>query len=338
MNIRQIKERLNLETVLRSIGSEPDERKSRGADLWYRSPFRPGEAEPSFHINTKHDIYKDFGGDGAGGDLIHFAQAYLSHLGKSGSVKNALEWLKEIFGIDGQTKPVMRKFAKSEAEESQSSIQDFEMIEDASLSITSLLVNLDKRKIDRQIAAHYWRQIKFRRPESIKMLFGYGFRNRQGGYDFSNPLGFKTVLGHKDITHIEGHDGRCVEVFEGASDFLTRLSITGDIKPTFDVVVLNSTHLHGQASRFIQSKAYSNIALWLDNDDSGFKATTSIMKYLEEMTFPTRIVQMNSIYAGFKDLNKWHVETALPVAHKRLLIEQKLRYFLPDHDDIAPAL
>jgi len=75
LNIKQTKEKYTLERLLPILGFQPDEKKSKGYDLWYLSPFRPNESEPSFHINTQYDIWKYFGGD-KGGELIFFAQKY----------------------------------------------------------------------------------------------------------------------------------------------------------------------------------------------------------------------------------------------------------------------
>jgi len=61
MNIKQAKEKYTLQSLLSILGHTCDPKKSRGSDLWYKSPFRPNEHTPSFHIDAHNDFYKDFG-------------------------------------------------------------------------------------------------------------------------------------------------------------------------------------------------------------------------------------------------------------------------------------
>ncbi len=98
MNIKQAKEKFTLQSLLDSLGHYPDQKKSKGYDLWYCSPFRTREKDPSFHIDTANDIYKDFGDTEKGGDLIWFAQQYLKSQGKEYSVSAALQWFEELDG------------------------------------------------------------------------------------------------------------------------------------------------------------------------------------------------------------------------------------------------
>lgn len=326
MKIAEIKQNLDLETLLSCIGCEPDPKKSKGADLWYKSPFRSTEKMPSFHINTRHDIYKDFGSGEEGGDLIHFAVKYTQHLGlnSGASVKEALPWLREFLNRSDAFEKPPSKSNDDEVETDESITKVFNIIEDKPIFITSLLQNLKDRKLSVEIAKHYLRQIKYSRPTSPKEYYGFGFRNRAGDIEFSNPIPFKTVLGHKDISFIKGTNCEHLEVFEGVWDFLTRLSIEGHTKPLNDCLVLNSIHLHSQVSQLIKSNSYRSLSLWLDNDKAGHQTYDRIFENLPE-ALEAETHKMNAIYEGFKDLNAWHVDSSLSPSDKRLLIHQALQ-------------
>ena len=322
MRISQIKQRLSLEDALSYFGHEPDTHM-QAHDKWFKSPFRPEETKASFHINTGKDIWFDHG-EGEGGDLIDFAKAYNSKiLGKGDSIKEALALLREIIGTNSKFNHQARK--PSPVLKADTSTSDFDIIENVPLRIGSLLENLDRRKISRKVASQYLRQIKFIRPDSPREYYGYGFRNNSGGFEFSNPIGFKTALGNKDMTYIKGHDPSSVEVFEGAPDFLTRLTIQETMLP-YDTLVLNSTSTYDRAALFIISKAYMNVVLWLDNDHAGEKAAIKITERLQTASTTFNIIEMNQLYEGFNDLNQWHTETSLSLAQKRSLIHQKLLF------------
>ena len=98
MNIKQVKEKFTLQSLLSTLGLTPDSKKSKGNDLWYRSPFRPNERTSSFHIDTSKGFYKDFGDTEKGGDLIWFAQMYLKNRGVGYSVSDALKWFDDLNG------------------------------------------------------------------------------------------------------------------------------------------------------------------------------------------------------------------------------------------------
>ena len=98
MNIKQVKQQFTLESLLARLGFNPNPKKSKGHDLWYISPLRPSEKDPSFHISTKYNIWKDFGAMEEGGDLIRFGQVYLKSHGKGHSISETLKWFDSLGG------------------------------------------------------------------------------------------------------------------------------------------------------------------------------------------------------------------------------------------------
>ena len=70
MNSKQAKE-LDLVEFVARMGHTPS--KTRGNDIWYRSPFRPEEKTPSFKIDAQKNVWYDFG-MGQGGTIIDLVQ------------------------------------------------------------------------------------------------------------------------------------------------------------------------------------------------------------------------------------------------------------------------
>ena len=71
MNITQAKQ-IAITDLLYSWGHTPT--RSNECESWYLSPFRK-EVNASFKVNTKKNIFYDFG-DGFGGTVIDFVMKY----------------------------------------------------------------------------------------------------------------------------------------------------------------------------------------------------------------------------------------------------------------------
>ena len=316
MNIKQAKEKFTLESLLSSLGHSPDVKKSKGNDLWYKSPFRPNENTPSFHINTARGFYKDFGDTEKGGDLIWFAQMYLKHRGQGYSVSDALKWFDDL---DGNTQ--IHSFnanAQHKKEKPISKEEVYLILSNKDIFSTSLIDYLKRKDIPLTLAKKYLRQIYFQNLKSGKKIFGLGFKTRVGGFDIRTANGFKTMIGQKDITIVKGEQHSVtIDVFEGASDFLTMLSIEERNTPGFDTIILNSGNLYEVAATFITKNHYSNIRLWLDNDEAGRKFEKAFLIKLQESRTTFTINRMNHIYDGFKDLNMWHTQANITLPNKK---------------------
>lgn len=152
-------------------------------------------------------------------------------------------------------------------------------------------------------------------------MFGLGFKTRAGGFDIRTANGFKTMIGGKNITIIEGSESaNIIDIYEGASDFLTTLSVENLINPKFDTIVLNSANLYKMATDYIKANSYSHIRTWFDNDNAGYAFEEAFIKELKEGHYSFKITRMNQIYEGFKDLNDWHVSANLSLSRKKNLL------------------
>ena len=334
LNIKQVKEKFTLRTLLSSLGYQPDPKKSKGNDLWYKSPFRPNEKTPSFHIDTQNDIYKDFGDTEKGGDLIWFAQIYLKNRGQGSSVSDALKWFDDLAG-GTQIHSFNGKASKTNSSTSKAEIP-FKIISDKEIFSNSLIQYLQQKCIPFPLAKKYFRQIYFLNRKSGKNIFGLGFKTRAGGYDIRTPNGFKTMIGNKDITVIKGaRTSQALDVFEGASDFLSMLTIQELDTPPNDCLILNSANLYAQGAQFIENNNYSSIILWLDNDNAGDKFKAALIDALVNLKSKVSVFQMNHIYEGFEDVNAWHKQSALNLINKKNALSQppKLISSISNKDD-----
>ena len=316
MNIKQVKDKFTLQSLLSTLGHYPDKKKSKGHDLWYCSPLRPGEKEPSFHIDTHHDFYKDFGDAEKGGDLIWFARMYLKSLGKDDTVSSALKWFKDLDG--GTQVHVFNKTSHKSAPKPTKKEEAYKVLSDKEIFSTALVTYLERKGLPLPLAKKYMRQIYFFNRKSGKKMFGLGFKTRAGGFDVRLGNGFKTMIGNKDITIIKGTQKTLtLDIFEGASDFLTILAIQQRDEPEFDTIVLNSGNLYEQAAIYIQKKNYAHVRTWLDNDEAGQKFETAFSEKLMDLNVLCSLNQMNHIYKDFKDLNAWHTQSNLDLSSKK---------------------
>ncbi len=315
MNIKQAKEKFTLQSVLSTLGHHPDKKKSKGNDLWYISPFRPSEKTPSFHIDTRNDFYKDFGETDKGGDLIWFAQMYLKNQGKDYSISNALKWFDEIdtgTNIHYFNKKADKKPATENKEET------YKVLSDKEIFSSALKQYLERKALPLELSKKYLRQIYFLNQKTNKKLFGLGFKTRAGGFDIRTANGFKTMIGSKDITVVKGNQSQNkLDVFEGASDFLTMLAIEDSEIPRFDCVILNSANLYEKAVEYAKKGNYGYIRLWLDNDEAGQKFEVAFIESLQNVNSGITFSRMNHVYEGFKDLNAWHTGSNIDLSSKK---------------------
>ena len=318
MNIKQAKERYTIEKLLSILGHEPDAKKSKPGDLWYHSPFRPGEKDPSFHIDLRNDFFKDFGASEKGGDLIHFVKLYLRSRALADSTSDALAWLDQLDGSSSSQATRLKTRLKSKPRPVIKE-EPYKILSVKKIFSDPLLTYLDQRQISRAIAHRYLKQVHYQRQDTHKKMYGLGHQMRSGGYDIRNTFGFKTTIGPKDITIIKGHQsGGAIEIYEGVMDFLTRLTIDKTPQPEHDTIILNSTNLYETASDHIRNGIYSKVVLWFDNDNAGNQCQNALIEqFVAYENRPVKINTMNHIYKGFKDLNEWHIATILTTENKK---------------------
>ncbi|KAA6318264.1 hypothetical protein EZS27_031708, partial [termite gut metagenome] len=147
---------------------------------------------------------------------------------------------------------------------------------------------------DLELANLYCKEIHYRIND--RNYFGVGFRNDRGGYELSNPSGFKGCISPKEITTVRNNWDTCL-VFEGFWDFLSYLTLQDMKQIKHDAVIFNSIANVSKAMGFI--KMHKDIYTYLDNDEGGQRATRLIKEICPSIN------DRSAQYAGYKDLNDY---------------------------------
>lgn len=271
-------------------------------EYWYKSPYRE-ENTASFTVNSRKNSWIDFG-SGEGGNLLDLAIRIFNDKNIS-SVLNKIEQLSFSFGQQ-QNSSKAGKHKKNFSEINQPSVQKFKV---SNLNNCALLDYLASRKVDGAIAKIYCREVYYQ--VNGKNYFAIGFKNNSEGYELRNKY-FKSCIAQKDFTLFD-NSKRVLSVFEGFFDFLSYLTISGELEKQSCYLILNSLSLVEKSLTVI--KEYQHVNLYLDHDKQGRKYTAYLLSKIKSCN------DRSFIYNGFKDLNQWLVETDQPkdFFHKQYL-------------------
>ncbi|MGA0556813.1 toprim domain-containing protein [Larkinella sp. VNQ87] len=295
MNIDQANE-IPIAEILNRLGYQPH--KASNGKMLYLSPVRQ-EKTPSFYVYLKTNRWHDFG-DGRGGDLIDFAQAYLKFTRETDTVVDALRWIKNIGLGPFEFAPVLAEYIEEEGAglvlKAKKPIQHL-----------GLIHYLEKRGIPLQLAHHHLKEIHVRNPRTGKSFFALGIQNEEGGHELRNPF-FKGSLGPKAISFIRGREPKpkTIHIFEGVFDYLSAVAQAKGSGLKGDTIVLNSLSCLKQIAPYIQNYGYRVAYSWLDNDKAGEGATASLSEFCQTQDDLTHRT-MNRMYAPHKDVNAWHM-------------------------------
>ena len=280
MNSTQAKQ-ISIQYFLERLNVYPI--KTTGADLFYLSLFRE-EKTPSFKLNTQKNIWYDFG-NGTGGNLIDLVMQW-----KKLNISNSLEFIQSISGNAVPT--TNNSFFFSPAKDIQqqtTNITDFKV---RKINNTALIEYLNQRRINIEQARLHCLEANYKNKG--KHYYGIAFKNDSGGFEIRNKYSKVNLYG-KDITTIKkSQKSNIVNIFEGFFDFLSYLTIY-DQKPLEDFIILNTIALLKKGIELI--KYYSEVNIYLDNDNAGKKATAEIKKIFPQSK------DKSFIYSNFKDLN-----------------------------------
>ena len=260
----------------------------------YRSPFRE-ETHPSFKVDREKNLWIDYA-EGRGGSIIDlcmrlegytFSEA-ICRLGQNVSGNTAHSYsspkretsispnqrenvtasgARRLIGISDTLPPYLQEYLKKE------------------------------RCIDLEKATPFLKCISYevrgRRYEAI------GFANSSGGYELRDNNTFKGTIAPKDITPIFEDRAQPVCLFEGFMDFLSFLSMKGEV--TNQCLVMNSVSNVARSIHYLNKRNITSVRAFLDNDDTGRKAVQ------EFVNAGFKVEDMAVYYKDFKDLNEYHV-------------------------------
>lgn len=308
MNIAQAK-CIPLPAYLERQGLTPQKTRQGGRELWYHSPIRQDDKNPSFKVDTIKNLWFDHGVV-HGGNIIDLVRELcscdvrdaLKHLEKTGLYSPALSKPLTSAGTSrGASHQLTATPEKQIAEGEKEKTAAFELVSHAPLQHPALLQYLMSRGIDHDIARTYVHQINFKAPQAAGSYFALGYPSGDG-FEARNAL-FKGFVGSgKSVTFHDNPDRPLLQVFEGFMDFLSYLSADRPTQPAGAVLVLNSTNLWKRALPYINDPRFSEVRLYLDNDDAGDAVTR---KLFENAGDRSKLADMRSYYAGYEDLNAW---------------------------------
>ncbi|QQQ30135.1 toprim domain-containing protein [Chryseobacterium indoltheticum] len=282
MNCKQFNS-ISLEEVLLSLGHVPTKQNEKEA--WYLNPFAT-ESQASFKLDKRINAWY-LHSEGVGGNNTDFMKKYLNT-----SVNEVLDWAQK-----------QNFYSFHQQQQIKKSEPNYRIDEIFDLQNPNLKRYLQERGLSPKIY-DYIKEVRFTVGE--KKLYTIGFENLSGGFELRNSF-YKGSLLKKDISilnlnrivqsisNIENKNIKAVAVFEGFMDALSFVEMQKSF--TGDILVMNSIALLNKSIEHL--KNYSDIKLFLDNDNAGIKCKSQIIK-----SFP-QAKDYSGIYSNYKDLNEF---------------------------------
>ena len=281
MNCEEVKEKINIRTVLESFHLFPVKENRKTA--FYFALDRE-EKIPSLSVDFVKNKAFDFG-TGKSYDVISIVQQM-----NQCSVSEALKYLEKFdFSVQNEfhNEELMQK-------------KEYEILKARKIQHPALIQYLKSRKVYEQ--KELVKEVEY--ELNGKKYFGIGFFNNSGGVEIRNKY-FKMCLGKKDVTLIKNELNISTEIviFEGFFDYLTFRKLEKQEINNSDYLILNSTAMLFKIEEML--KKYAKISLLLDNDSNGELAKSKIQNQYKN------VEDCSLIYQKFKDLNEWFCKQVL---------------------------
>ena len=275
MNCEEVKEKINIRTVLESFHLFPVKENRKKA--FYFALDRE-EKIPSLSVDFVKNKAFDFG-TGKSYDVISIVQQM-----NQCSVSEALKYLEKFdFSIHNEFQ-----------NEGTKQYKEYKILNVREIQHPALVQYLKSRKVYEQ--KELVKEIEY--ELNGKKYFGVGFFNNSGGVEIRNKYS-KICLGKKDVTLLKNELNSFNEIliFEGFFDYLTFKNLEKNENSNSDYIILNSTSMLFKVEETL--KKYDKISLFLDNDKNGNATKKAILKKYEN------VEDCSLIYQKFKDLNEW---------------------------------
>ena len=279
MNCEEVKEKVNIRTVLESFSLFPVKENRKTA--FYFALDRE-EKIPSFSVDFVKNKAFDFG-TGKSYDVISIVQQM-----NRCSVSDALKYLEKFdFSVQNNTQI-----------EEAVQIKNYQIIKVNEIQHPALIQYLKSRKVCEQ--KDLVKEIEY--MLNGKKYFGIGFFNNSGGVEIRSKYS-KICLGKKDVTLIKNDltISNEIVIFEGFFDYLTYKNIEKTESSISDCLILNSTAMLFKVDK--ELREYYKTSLFLDNDDNGITIKQVIRKNYKN------VEDCSLLYKDFKDLNEWFCAT-----------------------------
>ena len=260
----------------------------------YRSPLRE-ETRPSFKVDREKNLWIDYA-EGRGGSIIDLCMRLegctlseaICRLGQ-----NALEHTAHSYSSskrETSISPNQRKDITASGTRRLTSISDTLPPHLQEYLKKERCINLEKATPFLKCISY---EARGKRYEAI------GFANSSGGYELRDNNTFKGTIAPKNITPIFEGMEQPVCLFEGFMDFLSFLSMKGEV--TNQCLVMNSVSNVVRSIHYLNKRNITSVRAFLDNDDAGRKAVQ------EFVNTGFKVEDMAVYYRDFKDLNEFHV-------------------------------
>jgi len=166
---------------------------------------------------------------------------------------------------------------------------------------------LSDRGIPITIGARYLKELRIHNHETGNHFIALGFKNEDEGYEIRNKR-FKGSVKAKNISFIRGSipGNKEIHIFEGVFDFLTAITQNEGKHFDGDVIVLNSIAMLSRATPYLKGYGYKVLYSWMDNDESGKRATVALQEF-SQTEEGLQHIPMNDRYAPYKDVNAAHM-------------------------------
>lgn len=300
---------IRIEEYLAYEGFKPQHSKGKGTQLWYNSPIRDGDSNPSFKVDTQKNLWYDHG-IGKGGNTLDLAIEFCR-----GSIRDALLRLDRtnLYKSHGYNSTPLTDFTpmsdiiqkKRIAVEKEKDETSHIITKVCDIQHPALLQYIQKRKINIEVANKYLKEIYFKPRNAQKSYFALGWKAGDG-YQARNSL-FKGYVGNgKDVSYLKKPGADECFIFEGDWDFMSYLSEKGIKTPYFSTIVLNAGGLKARALPHILAGKYKTVKLFMDNDAMGDEC----LAFYQETLSNLELIDMRQTYEGFKDHNEWFMSSS----------------------------
>lgn len=277
----QIVKSIPLNDIIQKVVNESPSR-TKGDDSWYISFLRAKEKIPSLKVNSRKNVWSDYG-LGIGGNGYDLLRAYF----RIDDIESIAKILQPHFSSYFLFDQIEIAKPKKETVENPKNV----ITKISQISHPALIKYLESREIHLELALTYCQEIWYKNDN--KEYFAVGFKNRSG-YELRNKF-FKGCTA-KDITFIDNDSSEC-NVFEGFFNFLSFFELgIGDEKSS-NHLILNSINNFSKSETIL--KKHNMLRLYLDNDSGGY----SIVEKIEKLKFKYKNEAI--LYQGFNDLNDY---------------------------------
>jgi hypothetical protein len=288
-------ENISIVDFLSRLGHHPV--KKSGREFFYHSMLRETKKDtPSLTVWDAGGKWIDRGGPGEtnikGGGIVQLGLAYWPQL----PFVEVLHKIREVNNMDTSLIPEYRPPEKYVPETEEAGYK-FELVNTRPIGSNYVLTQYLKSRGILDVANDHLSEVYYRRTDRSgeqPVFYAIGWQNEHGNWEFSNAKGFKSSIGAKGVSIVEGSPDHVV-LFEGRFDFLSWLKEKKP-EPQPTAIILNSiVYLDKVIDRI---RDIPKIDIYFDNDAPGRKCTSQLIGEIGHA------VDRSYEYQGYKDYNE----------------------------------